>query len=198
MATFLEGVESILLACSLVVVVPILLVALAAKSGRVWTVAGAVVGTSTMMWARAARLWELDPDGRLRWLIAGAIIATFAGSFRADNAGAAVRFGFGIAAGLIAAWLWQPCVGEHFAEVLNRAETAPLGSLVKMHAYVIGLLLPTIAVAALPHAVPAASRPLRHRYLRRASLAVALAYAAAVALGWYTDLVGELFRVSSR
>jgi len=197
MATFLEGVESILLACSLVVLGPTLLLVLVARTGRVLLLSGAVVGTSTMMWARAGLLWDFESDGLARWVIAGAIIAAFGGAFRADRVGPSLRLALGLAAGLVAGWLWQPCVGEHFAEVLNRAETDRVESLLKMHVYVIGIFLPAVLIVALPHAAPGTSRVLHHDVTRRAALAVAALYAGAVALGWYDDLVGELFRISS-
>ena len=198
MASFLEGVESILLACSLVILIPTLLLVLVAKAGRAWLVGGAIVGTSSMMWARAGRIWEFESNGSFRWVISGLILATFVGAFRADDSTPSLRFGLGIVAGLVAGWLWQPCVGEHLAEILNRAETDRVESLVKMHAYVAGIFLPAILTAALPQAAPAAARVLNHDAIRRTSLAIVGIYAAAVAVGWYDDLVGELFRISSR
>lgn len=67
MATFLEGVESITLACSLVV--------LAFRTAEPTPTVGIALGTAT---------------------------------------------------GAVAGWLWQPCVGEQRAEILNRAETERL------------------------------------------------------------------------
>ncbi len=48
MATFLEGVESISLLCSLVVLVPAVLLVLTAPARRVWLIVAFTVGTATM------------------------------------------------------------------------------------------------------------------------------------------------------
>lgn len=198
MATFLEGVESITLWCSLVVLLPTVVLVLVAPIGRVWLASAALVGTATMMWARAGRLWSFESGGSARWIIGVAVVAILAVTFRRRSASPIVSVALGLAAGAIAGWLWQPCVGEHFAEVLNRAESDRVVSLSKMHAYVVGLFLPAILLVALPAAVPRTQRLLTHPRLRRAALAVAVLYGGAVAAGWYDDLVSELFRISSR
>lgn len=197
MPTFLEGVESIGLWCSLVVILPMAVTVLATSGRRAWLVGGAIGGTATMMWARAGRLWDFEPDGMARWPLGVAIIVVFVAIYRPVPGGPPVGIGLGLVAGAIAGWLWQPCVGEHFAQVLNRAETERLTSLVAMHAYVVGLSLPAILLAALPPAWPRSAALLGHRRVRQAALATALVYGLSVAAGWYDDLVSELFRWSS-
>jgi len=197
MATFLEGVESISLLCSLVVLVPAVLLVLTAPARRVWLIVAFTVGTATMTWARAGRLWDLDANGTARWIIGAAIVATYALGHQRLGGKPLLPLTLGLAAGAIAGWLWQPCVGEQFAEVLNTAETDRVESLVKMHAYVIGLLLPAALITVLPHAAPRARVAMHHLGLRRSALIVAVVYGIAVAAGWYDDLVSELFRISA-
>lgn len=197
MATLLEGVESITLWCSMVVLLPTVVLVLVAPAGRVWLVGAAISATSTMMWARAGRLWEFETDGAVRVLVGGAVVATFVLAFRRDRPAVPMSVALGAVSGAIAGWLWQPCVGEHLAEVLNRAETDRATSLIGMHAYVIGLSIPAILLAALPHAWPRANAVLAHRAVRSAGLVAALVYGATVTVGWYDDVVSELFRLSS-
>lgn len=197
MATFLEGVESITLWCSLVVLLPAVVLALVMRTNRVWLVGAAMAGTATMMWARAGRLWEFDSDGAQRWLIGAAIVTTFVVAFRQHHAPPALSVALGLVSGGIAGWLWQPCVGEQFAEILNGAESDRAISLIEMHLYVVGLSLPAILLAALPYAWPPAKVALNHRAVRSAGLGAALVYGATVAVGWYDDVVSELFRLSS-
>lgn len=195
MNTFLEGVESITLACSLVVVVPAVLVVALAPRHRPAVAGAALVGTSVMTWARAGRLWDVEFGGP--WVIVVAVLIV-AASIAAFVDGPAWRAGVaGVAAGVIAGWLWQPCVGEHFAEVLNRAESDRITSLWLMHVYVAGLFLPLAVLAAAAIAVPRLSPALHHRHVRHGALAVSAVYAGTVAIGRYDDLVGELFRISS-
>lgn len=198
MATFFEGVESITLLCSLVVILPAVVLVLAASTDRAWLVGGSLVGTACMMWARAGRLWNIESDGAARWLIGIVIASIFAVVFRLRRSRPPLSAALGVGAGGIAGWLWQPCVGEHFAEVLNRAEAERAVTLALMHAYVVGLFLPAILVVALPAAWPTATGMSHHRVTRRAALTAAIVYALTVGLGWYDDLVSELFRISSR
>ena len=195
MATFLEGVESITLACSLVVIGPALLAVLLVRHRRAVVALGVIVGIATMMWARAGRIWDVASTGR-RTIVIGLVIAvTGAALIRAVSDRS--RLGFGLAAGAIAGWLWQPCVGEHFAAVLNRAETDRAISLLQMHVYVIGLSLPILLVVAVPLAFPQARNLAHHRRVRAGAGMLTLAYAATVTAGRYDDVVGELFRISA-
>lgn len=201
MSTFLEGVESITLLCSLVVLVPGLVLALTGARGRGWLVAGFVAGTATMMWARAGGLWTLDADGPARWWIAGAIVLVYGLVLSAPpvlRVAPAVGAVVGGAAGAVAGWLWQPCVGENLADALNRAESDRVAGLLGLHAYVLGLSIPLLVVAALPHAWPATSRALHHRAVRTGAAVVAGGYGLTVAVGRYDDITEALFRFSSR
>lgn len=201
MSTFLEGVESITLLCSLIVLVPGLVLALTGARGRGWLVAGFVSGTATMMWARAGGLWTVDADGSARWWIAGAIVLVHGLTLRSPrvlriaHAGGVV---VGAAAGAVAGWLWQPCVGEHLADALNRAESDRVAGLLGLHAYVFGLSIPLLVVAALPHAWPPTDRALHHRAVRIGAAVIAGGYGLTVAVGRYDALAEALFRFSSR
>ena len=112
MATFLEGVESVGLACSLVVIVPCVLIVLVARETRPIVAIAALVGVATMMWARAGRLWEIESDGITTVVISAVIIGPSLGIVRTERRRAAATYA--LVAGAVAGWLWQPCVGGHF------------------------------------------------------------------------------------
>ena len=197
MATFLEGVESISLPCTLIILLPLVALLFAAKAHRLFTVIAYLTATSVMMWARAGRLWDIESTGAVTLVITAAIV----GSFALVVTRAEIRPGrvalAGLLAGGIAGWLWEPCVGTQFGEILNNAETDRLSTLALMHIYVAGTLLPAVLFAVVPHAAPTTKRLLHHRHLRSVGVTLGLVYASTVAIGRYDDLVAELVRISS-
>ena len=197
MATFLEGVSAITMACTLVIGLPTLAITLAARGRAAFVVAGSVVATALVMWARAAGHWNLANDGWTVVPIAAAIAAAFVVAWRSEQLPAAAAVGVGVVAGGIAGWLWQPCVGEQLANILNDADSAPFTTAPLMVVYTAGALLPVILLAALPHAWPTIKDRLTHRNVGLAGAGVGALYALTVVSGQYNDLVGELFRISS-
>ncbi|MEM9465078.1 MAG: hypothetical protein AAGA90_06880 [Actinomycetota bacterium] len=197
MATFLEGVEAITMACTLVIGLPTLFLALAARGRASLVVAGSVLATAVMMWARAAGHWNVANDGWMVVPIAIAIVGAFAAAWRSDSLPPAAVFGVGVLGGGVAGWLWQPCVGEQLAKILNDADSEPFTTAPLMVVYTAGALLPVILLAALPHAWPRIEGRLTHRTVGLVGTGVGMVYAATVISGRYNDLVGELFRISS-
>ena len=197
MATFLEGVEAITMACTLVIGLPTLALALAARRHAAWVVAGSVVATALMMWARAAGHWNVANDGWMVVPIAAAIAAAFVFAWRSERLPRFGGVGVGVVGGGIAGWLWQPCVGEQLAKILNDADSQPFTTAPLMVVYTAGALLPVIVLAALPHAWPTIRDHLTHRNVGLAGTGVGMIYALTVVSGQYNDLVGELFRISS-
>ena len=197
MATFLEGVSAITMACTLVIGLPTLFLALAARTRAAIVVAGSVVATALMMWARAAGHWDVANDGWMVVPIALAIAAAFAFAWRSERLPWFGALGVGVVGGAIAGWLWQPCVGEQLAKILNDADAAPFSTAPLMVVYTAGALLPVILLAALPHAWPAITERLTHRTVGLVGTGVGMLYALTVISGQYNDLVGELFRISS-
>lgn len=197
MATFLEGVSAITMACTLVIGLPTLFLALAARTQATIVVAGSVVATAIMMWARAAGHWNLANDGWMVVPIALAIAGAFLLAWRSEQLPWFGALGVGVVGGGVAGWLWQPCVGEQLANILNDAGSSPFTTAPLMVVYTAGALLPVILVAALPHAWPTIEEHLTHRNVGLAGTGVGMLYALTVVSGQYNDLVGELFRISS-
>ena len=196
MTTFLEGVGVIGQACTLVIGVPTFFLALTGRRLAPWVVGGAIAATALVMWAKAATWWTLDNDGWMVVPIALAIAAAFiAAAFGGERR--AVGVAAGVAGGIIAGWMWQPCVGTELGDILNHAADEKLSTAFRMVVYTAGALLPVVLLAALPNAWPAARRVVEHQRARVIGLGFAVVYVVTVLSSRYDDLIGELSRLSS-
>jgi len=63
--------------------------------------------------------------------------------------------------------------------------------------YMAGVLLPLLLIAVAPYAVPAVGRLADRQPFAIAGALVGAAYAVALAIGQYDDLIGELYRISA-
>lgn len=197
MTTFLEGVGVITQACTLVIGLPALALAVSGRRAAPWVVAGSVIATALVMWAKAATWWTWGNDGWMVVPIAIAIIGAFVAAAAASEDRSWLGLLAGLAGGVVAGWMWQPCVGTELGDILNHAETQKLTTSARMMIYTAGALLPAILLAALPAAWPAARRALHHDRARMAGLGFGAIYAVTVLSGRYDDLIGELSRWSS-
>lgn len=148
-----------------------------------------------MMWARAAGYWTLASGGGSVIAISALVAAGFAAMVRSRDsrlvlAGAA-------ACGAVAGWLWQPCVGEQLADILNQAAAERPLSAVRMIVYTAGALLPAVVLAAIPHAWPPAQSRLHGPFAARLGATLGAVYAVALLSGRFDDLVGALSRWST-
>lgn len=185
----LEGIGSLRFGCTIAFILPALGPLLAAR-GRAWVAAAVFpVVAATVGWIRFAGWW---PDPATGWtLVAVAVvaIATVVQVVRIDTASWAAIATF--VGAVVAAWLWVPCVGEHFSEPLNNTKSAPVRSLFQVLTYVVGIAVPLIVLAALPVAAPALTRVRDHRASAVAGVVITTAVALAIATGLYSDLVEQ-------
>ena len=183
-------------ACTLVIGLPAVFLALTGRRLAPWIVAGSVVATALVMWAKAATWWTVDNDGWMLVPIAFVIAGAFAAAASRGER-RAVALAAGLAGGVIAGWMWQPCVGTELGDILNHAESEKLSTSLRMVVYTAGALLPAVLLAALPAAWPAARRVIEHHRARTIGLAFGGLYVLAVLSSRYDDLIGELSRLSS-
>lgn len=186
----LEGIASLRFGCTIAFVLPALGPLVAARE-RAWVTAlGFPLIAAVVGWARFGGWW---PDAASQWVlvVAAAIaVAAVAAMLRVESISWA-----GIASGVaavLAGWLWVPCVGEHFSEPLNNADTAPWTSLVQVLVYVAGIGVPLLVLAALPVAVPRLAQLRDHRTSGVAGLVITAVVAITIATGLYGDLVVRL------
>ena len=197
MPTFLEGVGSISIACTLATLVPGVALVLVARKARLTVALFYLLGATLLTWARAAGHWHVELSGALVFVAAALAAGAFVLAYRAKRPASLSATGSGVLAGALAGWLWRPCVGPRLGDILNNADAEAVRTLGMMLVYMAGALLPAVLLALLPHALPG-SKP----FLDRLSVvavggAVGAAYAVTLAAGRYDDLIGELYRIAT-
>ena len=197
MSTFLEGVGSIGVACTLAALVPGVALVLVARRARLTVALFYLLGAALLTWARAAGHWNVELSGAVVFVAAALAAGAFVLAYRAKRAVLLSALGSGVAAGALAGWLWRPCVGPKLGEILNNADTEGARTLGLMLVYMAGALLPALLLAVLPHAVPSAKRFLDRLPVAILGGAVGAAYALTLAAGRYDDLIGELYRIAT-
>ena len=154
MSTFLEGVGSIGVACTLATLVPGMALVLVARKARLTVALFYALGATLLTWARAAGHWDVELSGAAVFVAAALAAGAFVLAYRAKRAVSLSATGSGAVAGALAGWLWRPCVGPKLGEILNNADTEGARTLGLMLVYMLGALLPALLLAVLPHAVP--------------------------------------------
>ena len=197
MSTFLEGVGSIGVACTLATLVPGMALVLVARKARLTVALFYALGATLLTWARAAGHWDVELSGAAVFVAAALAAGAFVLAYRAKRAVSLSATGSGAVAGALAGWLWRPCVGPKLGEILNNADTEGARTLGLMLVYMLGALLPALLLAVLPHAVPSTKRFLDRLPLVVLGGAVGAAYAITLAAGRYDDLIGELYRIAT-
>ncbi len=195
--TLTEGIGVITWACTLTALVPGLALVLVARRARLTVALYYAAGAAFLAWAQAAGHWWVSARGAAV-VIAGIVAAcTYAAAWRAPGHSSPLATGAGLVGGALAGWLWRPCVGALLGDILNDASTAGPRTLGLMFIYMVGVLLPLLLIAIAPHAVPAVGRVLDRLPFAIAGATVGAAYAVALAIGQYDDLIGELYRISA-
>ena len=197
MSTFLEGVGSIGVACTLATLVPGMALVLVARKARLTVALFYALGATLLTWARAAGHWDVELSGAAVFVAAALAAGAFVLAYRAKRAVSLSATGSGAVAGALAGWLWRPCVGPKLGEILNNADTEAARTLGLMLVYMLGALLPALLLAVLAHAVPSTKRFLDRLPLVALGGAVGAAYAITLATGRYDDLIGELYRIAT-
>ncbi|MDE0162672.1 MAG: hypothetical protein OXL98_13160 [Acidimicrobiaceae bacterium] len=198
MATFLEGVGSVGVACTLAALVPAVALVLVARKARLTVALYYLVGVTLLTWARASGHWDVELSGAVMSLApAAAVAGVFVLAYWAKAPASLAAIGSGLVAGALAGWLWRPCVGPKLGEILNSTDTEAARTLGLMLVYMAGALLPAVLLAVLPHALPAVRRFLDCMPVVVVGGAVGVAYAVTLATGRYDDLVGELYRMAA-
>lgn len=197
MPTFLEGVGSIGVACTLAALVPAAALVLVARKARLTVALLYTLGAALLTWARAAGHWNVEMTGVATWAAALLAAGAFVLAWRAERSASLLATGSGAMAGALAGWLWRPCVGPRLGDILNNVDTDRARTLGLMLVYMAGALLPALLLAVLPHALPATKRLLDRLAVAVAAAAVGAAYSVTLATGLYDDLIDELYRIAT-
>ena len=197
MATFLEGVGAIGVACTLVMLVPAVALVMVARKARFTVALFYALAATLLTWARSAGHWNVELTGAAVPVAAVLAAGAFLLAWLARRPVSLPATGAGVVAGALAGWLWRPCVGPKLGEILNTIDTEGARNLGLMLVYMLGALLPALLLAVLPHALPATKRFLDRLPVAAVGGLIGAAYAITLATGRYDDLVGELYRIAT-
>lgn len=189
----LEGFESALLPCSLILLVPGLAAAIAARQESTPALLGFAGGATIAAWLR----FSATVGEPIRFFVAvafalGALLLLVPLFRRLD----VVTAGGGLLAGAAAAALWQPCVGEEFGMLLGDLPGRGIVDGAMFVAYMVGVFAPLVIVGAVMALIPdTATLPVRVPMMVLGGGAL-FVLAAATAVGLDDDLVSQLVQWS--
>ncbi len=191
MRLFAEGIFSSLLPCSYSILIPALALVILRKNERIPTLGIFAAATVVSAWIRAAGISDLLADRvwNTAVLVAGLVLSWMVSHRAAGTAGS-------VLIGVFAGSTWFPCVGEQLGEVLGRAPDEPLSGLALLAVYLVGVMLPIVAVVTLVAYVPAVRRRADGRWAAVAARAVLGAMGVLVLSGQYPVLLSTLARWS--
>ncbi|MBT8241614.1 MAG: hypothetical protein HKN94_07805 [Acidimicrobiales bacterium] len=194
-ALFAEGLESLRLPCSYVVLAPAIGVALFARHRAAATIGAFVLAAALVAWLRFAGWWFETPTGFTQVMVGVAMIGIAVLAFRADHW--ATDVGLGVVAGGVAVWSWIPCVGPELGDLIGEVGSAPWPNLAGTAAFMVGLLTPFVALAAIEATFPKITAVLDHTWIRTAGAAVVVVMAVLVSTTLFDDLASELAQRST-
>ena len=194
MAIFAEGIESLKLACSLVLLIPALGIALLGRR-RVWLVAAWIITASLIAWLRFTGWFTPLPSGIGHVTVGIVLVGLAVLAWRRDEL--VTDLAATVAVAFLAGWTWVPCVGRELADILNNARAEPWSELIPTFLYMVGLFVPLIVIAALDIAWPKFAEATSARWVRTTGLAIVALVGGLVAVTLFDDLASELARRSS-
>ena len=195
-AAFAEAIRATTQPCTLLLLLPAVVMAIVTR-GR-WTAFAAIcVGAVLGGWLFIANVIALD--GR-QLQLSGVLVVTAIGfamlapvvqqlNWAATPAAQAAIAGV---VSFVATLWWRPCIGEHLGAILTGARTGVLGELPGITAYMLGTMVPVLAVVLVVRAIDPS--PTAARRIGWSAAVVGLVAAAAVALGRHDELVTALTR----
>lgn len=191
MSLFAEGIRSSLLPCSYsVLLVGLALVALRKKE-RIG-VLGIFAGfTILSAWIRAAGVSNLLAERvATAVLVTGGLALALAVNHRLAGLGAAALLG------AFAGATWLPCVGEELGSVLTLVQDDQASGLPLLAVYLVGVMLPLVAVVALTSYGATVRRWADSRWVEVAAKALIAAIGVLVLAGQYDTVLSTLARWS--
>ncbi len=190
----LEGVESLRLPCSWVLLMPAAAITLFGRRRTALVVSVFVAVATTIAWVRFAGWWFETPSGAIQIALGVVIMTTAALAWKFDRGATDVLAA--AVAGVIAVWAWIPCVGPELAEILNNSRREPFAQIGGTIGFFLGLLLPFILVAAIGVLFPNLSEKLQHRGVVTGGALLFGIVGLLFATTLYDDLASALFRIS--
>lgn len=189
-----EGFDSALLPCSFVVLVPGAAAVIASRQESTSAFFGFSIGLVALTFLRfSGRGGDLQ-TGFVALMLAVAVVLLAIPVVRRLNV---VTGAGGLLVGAAAGVLWEPCVGIHFAELLNDLPTSRIVPGVALLAvYLIGVLAPVIALTAVLYLIPNPTLVLARPVMLVIGCGTLAVLAVATASGFSDDVISRLVELS--
>lgn len=194
-ATLVEGIESLRLPCSWVLLIPGIATVVFGRRRTPLVVAGFAAAAMLVAWLRFAGWWFATPHGLTQVLLGLAIIGAAVIAWRADTAITDVTVA-GVA-GLAAVWTWIPCVGPELGEILNGSRDEPFQHIGGTVAFLAGQFLPFILLAAIGVVWPTLHKRLDHRAVIGVGTTLLVIVGLLFVTTLFDDIASELARRST-
>ncbi len=191
MSLFAEGIRSSLLPCSYSVLLVGLALVVLRKKERIGALGVFASFTILSAWIRAAGISNLLAGRAATTLlvVGGLALALLVNHRRAGLAAAALI-------GTFAGATWLPCVGKELGTVLTLAQDEPATAALLLGVYLIGVMVPLVAVVALLAYVPVAGRWADSKGVAVVAKSAMAAVAVLVLIDYYDTLLSTLARWS--
>ncbi len=185
----LEGLESALLPCSLILLIPGAAAALAARQESRSALVGFATGSIGFAWLRFSDRGGDLSTGVVALLLAAAVVLLAIPVIRRLNV---VTGAGGLLAGVAAGVLWEPCVSTEFGHLLADLPTAGASGLGLLVIYMSGVLAPLLVVGAVMHLVPRPALIIARPVMLVLGGGVLAVLAMSTAAGFTDNLIGQL------
>lgn len=193
--SLLEGIESLRLPCSWVLLIPGIAVVVYGRRRTPLVVTSFVTSAILVAWLRFAGWWFATPHGGVQVALGALVVVTTFLAWRRDTG---VLDGLVAAvAGLAAAWSWIPCVGPELGDILNGSRTEPFQHIGGTVSFFLGQFLPFILIAAFGVVAPTLSGRLEHRAVVTVGAILLTLVGLLFVTTLFDDLASELARRST-
>lgn len=190
-----EGVGSIRLPCTWVLLVPAIGVTLFGRRRPAAVLASFVVAVIAIAWFRFSGWWFEVPQGVVQIGLGVAMVSAALVAWRRDR-GSTDVLAAGIA-GAIASWAWIPCVGNKLGDLLNTIRDSPGANLGGTAAYLVGILLPFVVLIAVGYLLPVVGERTDNDKVVAAGAIVLIVFGALFATTLFDDIASEFAARSS-
>lgn len=185
----LEGFESAFLPCSVILLLPGLASALAARQESTSALAGFTIGSMTLAYIRFSDRGLDLPDPVIALILAVSVVLLLIPLVRRLNVVSGLG---GLAAGIGAGALWTPCVGSEFGSLLVDLPSSGAPGALQLWVYMAGVMAPLVVVGAFMYVIPrGAFLPVRPVMMAVGGGALAI-LSLATAAGLIDNVIGQL------
>lgn len=193
MSILIEGLQSALLPCSLVILILGLVTALLARWNAVPALAGFIIMSLFGAWLRFTGTIDQFSNPTITSLILISVVICLVPLVAERPIAATIA---GALIGWASSQLWVPCVGDKFGQLINDLSSSSIGDFITFSFYMLGVISPLIALAAVYFLIPEAPFQKVERLVGFLGGAALVLIAVLILVGEHDRIIGELYRLS--